>query len=313
MKSSILCLNLLLAIITLSVVKAQQNTPDVVSSLQAISSHPSKTFIPIQDIPIPSGGHLQGVQYTLKNNRPYIYLSGSSGREAYLLEMSIDSMYQLRQYYVLDSMPMKHAGGIQVFPPYLAVGIEDNESRDTSNIHIYHINNFNTPVLTIPRSGPFEKATAGAVAIVNQNDGYLILVANWNSMDIDIYATQCMNLADPECQVLHLRTWSKSTADMSTWIDPNFLSYQNLNLFWDSEDSLMMVGFARNKEIDVADVFLVDLSSEIASQDMLQKIYHKPFYPEKTNFSAGAGMYWNGKQIKVYSCDHHHGVVEVFE
>ncbi len=294
----------------------QAQTAPFLESFKKISPVPIHTHIPPYPIQLPGGGHLQGVQYFEFAGSSRIYLSGSSDTVAYLMDYAPDISNAPVSFYTLLPKPLKHAGGIQVWKNYLIVGVEDNSARDTSVVLIYALQKTTAtliPVITISRSGPFERATAGASGMEIWNKQHIVVVANWNSRDLDFYRSNGKALDDPACSFTYWKSWNKALANTSDWIDPYFRSYQNINLIPDSDGGLLMTGFAREGQKHYADIYCIELEENIASENILRKIYSREFFPDQTSFSAGAGLYIDDQSLKVYSCDYSRGIVEVFE
>jgi len=291
-------------------------TQSFLERFEKMNPFPVQTHIPPYPVQLPGGGHLQGVQYVEFSGNPKIYLSGSSNTVAYLMDYTPNVPNSPVSFYTLFPKPLKHAGGIQTWKNYLIVGIEDNRARDTSVVMIYDLQGENsklTPLITISRSGSFERATAGASAMEIWDYQHIVVVANWDSRDLDFYRSNGKALNDPDCSFTYWKSWNKALADISAWIDPFFRSYQNINLIPTVDGRLLMIGFAREGEQHFADIYRIDTGENTASQKMLSKIYTREFFPDQTSFSAGAGIYVDDRSMKIYSCDYHRGIVEVFE
>lgn len=162
-----------------------QDTP--LEALRAIGSVPAKTFeIDASGWTIPPGGHFQGIQ--LHPDEKHLIISASSDEMAYAYVVEIDAQKIVSIFRFMRS-PMDHAGGIQLAGNLLAVGVEDNDKRDTSVLLVYDVE---VPFLwserrefRFDRFGSPGKATAGAVAFQAMEAGkYRMAVANWDALDI---------------------------------------------------------------------------------------------------------------------------------
>ena len=86
-----------------------------------------------------NGGHLQGVQLIKDDSLNYAILSGSSDSYSYYSVVKLGVENEVISVNKLMDKPFKHAGGIQIFQNYMAVGIEDNSKKDKSKVCIYDI------------------------------------------------------------------------------------------------------------------------------------------------------------------------------
>jgi hypothetical protein len=289
---------------------------DVLAALQRIASTP--LLIPCQtgDFTVPAGGHLQGIQQATIAAQPYIILSGSA-HESYLALIALDdTQARVSRIVPLLPRPFKHAGGFQVCGDYLAIGIEDDNTKMTSRIWILPLAQLlhtasPTPVVEIKRRGPYKRATAGALALAKVRDRHLLCVGTWDCDTIDIYRSNGKPLADPTCKFAFRETWAAKTADRSTWSDDDFPAYQNLNLVTDTNDRAYLIAFAHTGGDDVADVFEIDLSLPL--EQRLQKRARFILNPQETSFRHGSGLnVTDPNTLTILSCGYQSFTLEHF-
>lgn len=245
---------------------------------------------------VPAGGHLQGIQQATMAGKPYVILSGSSSAFSYLALVAIEGdADRVTAIKPLLDRPFKHAGGIQVCGDYLAVGIEDDTARDTSKVWILRLGDLlektrPEPVIEIQRYGAYKRATAGAVALAKVQDKHLMCVGTWDSATIDIYRSNGKSLEDPNCAFDFVQTWDAAKADRSEWSDPDFASYQNLNLMVDVNDRVFLAGLARVGDEDVIDLF--EYRSQITTpiERRFRKLLRRAVRSEQASFQNGAGL-----------------------
>lgn len=266
---------------------------DVLAALKRIA--PTAHQIPCQTGPftVPAGGHLQGIQQATIAGQSFIILSGSA-EESYLALIALQGPNtRVSRIVPLMPRPFKHAGGFQVCGDYLAIGIEDDNTKDASRVWILPLSQLAEtaspqPVIEIERRGAYKRATAGAVALARVRDRHLLCVGTWDCDTIDIYLSNGKSLDDPVCEFSLHETWAAQTADRSDWSDPDFASYQNLNLVVDTQDHVYLVAFARTSGDDVADVFELDLS--LPPNRRLRKLDRLVFATQNTSFRHGSGV-----------------------
>ncbi|WP_073095815.1 hypothetical protein [Cyclobacterium lianum] len=234
------------------------------------------------------GGHLQGIQLYEKNT---LYLSGSSAGYSYMATAKLDE----RTIIAIDTLlpsPLRHAGGFQVYDHYLAVGIEDNHKRDLSRIMVYDLKNeapWQSPLARVERKGAPEQVTAGAVGLTAHQDKMWLLVANWDSKVLDMYTCPRQQFYGGQAEFrLHI-SFEMGQQDRENWIDPHWLSYQNLNLFTDARGQLYVAGTAQAPDgKQVAELFHLNPD---AAHPAIVKISRKVFETSETvNFKAAAGL-----------------------
>ncbi len=275
---------------------------DLIEQLDRIKNRPKKIKIPNQIDIEDQGGHLQGVQLYNYENKPFFYFSGSSQSYGYLAVADPSEVVRL---HIVGQLPLKHAGGFQIRDPWLAVGVEDNESRDRSIVKVYHLDNPMAidldPAGIIERNGDWERATAGAVALHEKNDTLQVLVGDWSNKHIDFYCTPLKG-AQKTLQFEKTGEIDMISYPKSNWIEKTAFPYQNVNLIR-YRDKLYMFGFSSGpRDKNIMDVFLLeDLTAPIPK---LQKIYNRTFgRSRKTRFGWGAGISFSKeKGFTLYAC-----------
>lgn len=259
------------------------------------------------------GGHLQGVQLIDFGEQAYAVLSGSSSTYAYLATARLDEKGQVIGVHRLLEKPFKHAGGFQIHDGLLAVGIEDNEARDRSKVFVYRLDDPEAaptaPLAVIERQGDYERATAGAVGLTKEGNRLLVVVGNWGSRDLDFYTAA---YPPPDSQALsfaQVYTIDTKTVDKSDWSDPDWLSYQNINLFLDKDEKLYLIGMTSDsQDQDAADLYelLIDQNDR---PFQLRKLATRRFPGrEQTKFRWGSGIYRTPDgQLRIVACGEHLG------
>ncbi len=254
-----------------------------------------------------SGGHLQGIQRYCSQGQDQLILSGSSSSYSYFTSLSFQDSAQVDYVHHILPKPLKHAGGIQVWRQFLAIGVEDNEARDRSQVMIYDLGDSSgipSLVTSIHRKGPRERATAGCIGITHTADEILLVAGNWDTRDLDFYVCSISDWESGAARfdsvfTLQTATWNQQQSAPGPW-----LSYQNINLFTDSTHQVFMVGMARNQQgKDVADVYL--LTKNPGHQYQIKWLDRKIFpATNSTSFQLGAGIYWeSGQPMQLLSCD----------
>ncbi|MCC5931315.1 MAG: hypothetical protein JJU28_18850 [Cyclobacteriaceae bacterium] len=267
------------------------------------------------------GGHLQGIQMLREKDQSFIYLSASSSNIAYLLKLRIYPNAKTIEVDTLMQEPFRHAGGFQIYQHYLAIGIEDNYTRDIAVVNIYNLSESafaGNPTYTFQRKGAYEKVTAGATGICKYKNEIILAVANWDARNIDFYSIPEAAFIQGKGSFSKIFTYEAQDADRSNWINPEWLSYQNINLFTDDQGRLFMLGFTRdNTDRQVADLFVIHVEPAEDIRFHLQKIHSKNFTCHSgADFKAGVGAHIleNGQMI-IFACPYHiaeNGVLNVF-
>lgn len=293
---------------------------DVLAALTSIAPTPHPVRCHSGDFAVPTGGHLQGIQEAMIAGQRYAILSGSSSAESYFalvaLEASVGRVVAIKP---LRGRPFKHAGGFQVCGDYLAVGIEDDNTKEVSKIWIVELPELlkaagPKPIIEIERRGAYKRTTAGAVGMAKVADRHVLCVGTWDSATIDIYQSNGKALDDPACAFEFRETWDVKNADRSNWSDRDFASYQNLNLVVDGNDRVFLIGFARTGGKDVMDVFGLRLGNAVPVEKRLEKLYRYVLQGRETSFRHGSGLaIVNAATLNVLACGYQTFAIERFE
>ena len=293
---------------------------DVLVALAALAPTPRLVPCDPGDFAVPAGGHLQGIQQATVAGRRFAILSGSSRAESYLALIAFEGdKARVTAIKPLLGRPFKHAGGFQVCGDYLAVGIEDDNTKEVSKIWIVALGELLQaaglkPVIEIERRGVYKRATAGAVALATANGRHVLCVGTWDSATIDIYHSNGKGLGDPACAFEFRETWDAKQADRSNWSDRHFASYQNLNLVVDSSDRVFLVGFARTGGKDIIDLFELRLEDSVSPEERLRKLHRYDLKGREASFRHGSGLtVVDSNTVNVLACGYQRFVVERFE
>lgn len=153
-----------------------------------------------------------------------------------------------------------HPGGFQITNNVLAIGVENTDDRKDSYSKIVFLDVSNPKLpkhyshLDITREVESGKVmTAGAVAITELADSYLVIVGNWDSKRLDFYKSSSKDLADENTQMSQC---------LGSWIaGDDSKPYQNINVYGDAIGELYLVGmYSKDRQDDWADLFTVDCS-----------------------------------------------------
>ncbi|MGD1894451.1 MAG: hypothetical protein ACFB15_28125 [Cyclobacteriaceae bacterium] len=242
------------------------------------------------------GGHIQGVQWIAPD---FLLLSGSSSTVSYYASVKNGQVVKVD---TLLLFPYKHAGGFQVNHGLLAVGVEDNEAKNSSQVLIYEFYDptkpLGVPLQVIKRTGQAKRATAGCVAIARQQKQFLLLVGDWDTRHLDLYQIPTDRISDPTTEFTLVESIALEEHFRDGWIDDTWWPYQNINLFH-FEGALYLIGLGiNNQKENVADLFAVSLEPTL----QLTKIATQTFpQQQQTSFLWGAGVYWHPgtKKMKV--------------
>ena len=238
-----------------------------------------------------SGGHLQGIQWIERTSGRYVVMTGSSDGYSYYSVVKLGDKNRVLSVNKLMDKPFKHAGGFQVFQDYLAVGIEDNSAKDKSMVCIYDIADpekpGTEPLAVIKRSGEPLRSTAGCVGITKYRDKMLLAVGDWDTKHIDLYTSPfalSMNSFDK------IYTFDMEKVSRTNWTDPDWWSYQNINLVSFNGNELYLVGLGQNSSNeDIADLFTLEEPNP--GNFTLVKIATKKFScRNEASFKAAAGV-----------------------
>lgn len=290
----------ILILITLFSNFTQTEKFDFISEFNNITSTPEIiTFSNDFDINN-SNGHLQGIQEFENDLGKYILVSGSSDSYSYCSVVKLGNENKVISLNKLMEKPFKHAGGFQIFQNYLAVGIEDNAAKDKSKVCIYDISEpekpLAKPVAIIERNGESYRSTAGCVGITKFKNKALIVVGDWDSKHLDFYSTgfEEINIT----QFKKIGSIDTETILKKDWIDNNWHSYQNINLF-NIDEKLYLIGLGQTKNAEnVADLYTV--TEESNKVFLLKKVASKTFAcTNECSFKAAAGMVVTDGKIKI--------------
>lgn len=254
-----------------------QEVNNVQMAFESLNTKPEE-FLIANEMQVPMArGHLQGVQLMEKNGIEKLLLSGSSLSEAYVLQVDLESR-KTDKLITLMKSPYRHAGGIQISTPYLAVGIEDNFVKTTSKVCLYNYQDgdlYNAkPNLVMEREGEAKRYTAGTTGILHMENGYLIAVSNWDSRDWDFYK---VDLEKGDQEFLHRFT-----------APDDWGSYQSINLIMDAE-RIYAIGTYQKEQKGIADLILVSKQEEF--KPIMELIQTKPFRcTNGVDFSTAAGI-----------------------
>lgn len=269
---------IILFLVSLSLSKSYtQEVHNVPKAFDQLSTSPILTTI-ANKLNVPSEkGHFQGVQVIEENDSQKLLISGSSLQTAYILEANLKTN-KTSKVIPLMSAPFRHAGGIQVSEPFLAVGIEDNFAKTISKVSLYHYQKNNLskaiPNLTINRKGEAKKQTAGSTGLLTWHNQYLMVVSNWDSRGWDFYSIAPQK---KEQQLLY-----SFAAPFS------YPSYQSINLIKDKK-AIYAVGFYKKELVNYADLVLVSKAKDF--KPIMQIIASKSFNcTEEVDFNAAAGL-----------------------
>ncbi|WP_162343094.1 hypothetical protein [Cyclobacterium salsum] len=263
--------------------------PDLEQSFEALSSTPTRTVTLKNNLEFESeGGHLQGIQ---RYGDATLFMSGSAESKSYLVAANLKREQTMAINGLMNS-PFRHAGGFQVFDHYLAVGIEDNQKRNVSVVQIYDLNSrrpWSNPVYSVKRTGDYQRVTAGAVGLTAYRQKIWLLVANWDSKNLDIYTCPEAEFFRGTGDFTLEFSIDTDTEARSSWSDTEWYSYQNINLFTDQKEQLYLIGTTKiNDGKQVADLYQLILENSPAR---IRKLSSKFFYPGKTvDFKAAAGL-----------------------
>ncbi len=251
-----------------------RNVPD---AFENMSSDPEIILLS-NEIKIPSdGGHLQGVQMIETNETQKLLISGSSLTQAYVLQVDLATR-KTDKLITLMKAPYRHAGGIQVSEPYIAVGIEDNFTKTSSKVCLYNYREANLhkarPNVIIDREGEAKRQTSGSTGLLALGNDYLMVVSNWDSRNWDFY---CIDPEKSEQKML------VSFAAPDDWA-----SYQSINLIMDKE-AIYAIGFYKKELVGYADLILV--SSLETFELIMEKVHTKTFNcKNEVDFGAATGL-----------------------
>ncbi len=276
----------------------------VVSAFESIESSPQIIRFTNTFEVNNNGGHLQGIQLLNNNPENYILMSGSSDSYAYTaIIKQRDPDDKVIGINKLMEKPFKHAGGFQIFEKYMAVGIEDNVEKDKSKVCIYDVSspaNLNTkPLAIIVREGAPMRSTAGCVGISEYKNEMLIAVGDWDTKHIDFYSGSLRNAEKSNFKIVC--TIDTEKLEKNGWVDKNWYSYQNINLF-NINEKLYLVGLGQTPDSEnIADLFslLVDRTGNFVPVKIASKKFN---CSNECTFKAGAGIHYENGKFSIISC-----------
>jgi hypothetical protein len=258
--------------------------------------------------------HQQGIQKTVRGE---FVVSGSAEDTGYIY--FTDSNCNISNVICPDYDNLNHIGGIQVVNDILVAGYErfEDGKNGKSKVLFYDIRNISWPqqmtYLTISRDT--EGSTAGAVAMSRFNRGWLLLVANWDSVRLDFYYCAESDLLNPKASFPSTPdgSWSKKVNGLGSGsIDQNWEAYQNINLFMQGtlpSSSLWFIGMHTNEDdanADWGDLYELDYQG---SQSIVTKRGKMHFIRngEGPRFKYGSGYYYDetAGRFEVYACEAH--------
>jgi hypothetical protein len=146
------------------------------------------------------------------------------------------------------------------------------------------------PLAIIDRIGTEKRATAGCIAISEIGGKILVIVGDWDTINLDFYLIDREKLGlDPNALELEYSLNTRKM-DKSAWIDDEWLAYQNINLIHGDEGQLYLAGMTTDTSgHDILDLYLV--STNDFKVFKLTKVYSKIFESNPiTIFRWGAGM-----------------------
>lgn len=262
---------------------------DVLKAVENIdTSSPHELHFDLGGDKLPEGGHLQGVQWFKKGAQDFLILSGSGESFSYFVTIDLeDAAGNTASLSRLLDAPFRHAGGLQVLDGrFAAVGIEDNQAKDKSKVWIVDLATAESlehlaPLVAIDRRGEIERSTAGALAITQIRDHHLLIVGTWDSATLDFYESNGHPLDDADCEFTKGETWSAAHADRSDWSDPQFGSYQNINLITDRKGRCFLAAFCREGDDDLLDLYELKLDDDTPTSRRLLKTSLDPFQLRK--------------------------------
>lgn len=283
--------------------KTSKGQNEIIQQLDKIRNRPKKIKIENQIEIENGGGHLQGVQAYRYQDEDYYFFSGSSKIYGYL---AVADKEEVKRLHIVGDLPLKHAGGFQLAGPWLAVGVEDNEARNLSEVKVYRIDNPLAidikPAGVVKRQGDWERATAGAIAVCELENELVLLVGDWSNRHIDFYQVQFSEVGSEYFQFEKTAEISLANVSRNNWIESEAWPYQNINLI-KYQGEIYLFGFSSGPgDKNLMDVyFLENLKSKTP---VLTKVYQRIFKRSKiTRFGWGAGISFDEKAgFTIYAC-----------
>lgn len=268
---------------------------NVIEGLENISATPVSVSFQNRLTIANTGGHLQGIQALTHQGQIYYIVSGSSDSQSYYSIIKTGPENFVIAHNTILEKPFKHAGGFQIYENLMAIGVEDNDKKDKSKVFIFQIDNPERPPLEplaiIDRIGTEKRATAGCIAISEIGGKILVIVGDWDTINLDFYLIDREKLGlDPDALELEY-SLNTTKMDKSAGIDDKWLSYQNINLIHGGEGQLYLAGMTTHASgREVLDLYQV--STNDLKSFSLTKIFTKKFESNPTTrFRWGAGIH----------------------
>lgn len=249
----------------------------------------------------PFDGHLQGIQGWTLNGQEYALITGSSGTYSYYTIVSLTDSQKVLSLNKIADAPLRHAGGCQLADGTVLVGIEDNYERNRSEIvalkladNLPEVENTTT---TIMRQGKRDRHTAGATALVKQNDStYIAAVGDWDSRNIDFYRSQSN-------EPFKFELFATLSADSATKFGLTTLvkwpAYQAISLLAEN-DKLFLIGFGKDGGKNRADLYRIIVKGNEAFFEAAATRHFK--CSPGVSFRYGAGIRVKNNKLQVYAC-----------
>ncbi|MEZ5044512.1 MAG: hypothetical protein R2828_31750 [Saprospiraceae bacterium] len=254
-----------------------------------------------EQLVLPMGGksyHQQGIQRlegggwvvsSSAQDQGYLYFTSAEG--------VLQNVWTIPDKLVLSdsstSLKYNHPGGFQIVNNILAIGLENTDHRRESYARVILLD-ISDPMaprhlshLDIVRPAEEGKVmTAGAVAIAELEDHYLVIVGNWDSKRLDFYQTSSKDLMNEQT------TMSACLGSWSAGEDAK--PYQNINVYGNRLDELFLIGmYSQERTADWADLFSLQVKEDASIQ--CTKIAEKYFSGSRTepHFVHGSGTYFD--------------------
>jgi hypothetical protein len=241
---------------------------------------------------LPQGGHLQGIQLYQSGGQNYIFVSGSSNDFAYYFVAKgiSDTLYHLAYIRKMLNKPFKHAGGFQIAGHYLAVGVEDDDAKDSSKVLVYNISNpgisDTTTAAFFLRGGIFKESTAGAVGAMLKGDTLIAAIASWDAMTIDVVHFYFDKTTKDIATQKHIAKWNMSS-------NVGWNAYQSINLYWVDKSEILFVGTGAKNGEQIVDVYNIKPLANNNWQWIKTSSPAVDFTAQSLRYAGGTGMYNN--------------------
>ena len=147
------------------------------------------------------------------------------------------------------------------------------------------------------------RTTAGCVGITKYKNNALVAVGDWDTKNIDFYSCNVDEIDQNSFKMVASIDTEKLSKE--NWLDNNWYSYQNINLFNFNNNKLYLVGLGQNKKSEnVADLF--SIKEDDSGNFSLLKLASKTFSCEnESSFKAGAGVILSDDgDFEIISCSY---------